>query len=92
MANPSLGVAVIGAGMVGRAHANAYRQASTVFGAGLPDVRLVAIADAYAPFAPETARRFGSARPGRWPTSAATWATWRRSSAGRSWRWPGPRS
>ena len=44
MANPSLGVAVIGAGMVGRAHANAYRQAGTVYGPGLPDVRLVAIA------------------------------------------------
>ena len=28
MANPSLGVAVIGAGMVGRAHANAYRHAA----------------------------------------------------------------
>ena len=33
-----LGVAVVGAGMVGRAHANAYRQATTVYGAGLPEV------------------------------------------------------
>jgi predicted dehydrogenase len=57
-----LGVAVVGAGMVGRAHANAYRQASTVYGPGLPEVRLVAIADAYEPFAVETARRFGYAR------------------------------
>src|SRR5829696_131817 len=62
MANPTLGVAVIGAGMVGRAHANAYRQAATVYGPGLPDVRLVAIADAHEPFAVETARRFGFAR------------------------------
>jgi predicted dehydrogenase len=62
MASPSLGVAVIGAGMVGRAHANAYRQASTVFGPGLPEVRLAAIADAYEPFATETARRFGYQR------------------------------
>ena len=61
-ANPTLGVAVIGAGMVGRAHANAYRQAGTVFGPGLPDVRLVAIADVYEPFAVETARRFGYGR------------------------------
>ncbi|MFL6129705.1 MAG: Gfo/Idh/MocA family protein [Mycobacteriales bacterium] len=58
----SLGVAVVGAGMVGRAHANAYRQAPTVFGPGLPEVRLVAIADAYQPFAAETARRFGYRR------------------------------
>jgi len=59
---PSVGVAVVGAGMVGRAHANAYRQAPTVFGPGLPEVRLVAIADAHEPFAVETARRFGYAR------------------------------
>jgi predicted dehydrogenase len=30
-----------------------------MFGGGLPDVRLVAVADVYAPFAEETARRFG---------------------------------
>jgi predicted dehydrogenase len=62
VANRSLGVAVIGAGMVGRAHANAYRQAATVFGSGLPEIRLVAIADAHEPFATETARRFGYER------------------------------
>jgi predicted dehydrogenase len=62
MANPSLGVAVIGAGMVGRAHANAYRQAGTVYGPGLPEIRLVAVADTYEPFAAETARRFGYQR------------------------------
>jgi predicted dehydrogenase len=38
----SIGVAVIGAGMAGRAHASGYRSAPAVFGAGLPDVRLVA--------------------------------------------------
>jgi predicted dehydrogenase len=62
MPNRSLGVAVIGAGMVGRAHANAYRQAGTVYGPGLPDIRLVAIADTHEPFAAETARRFGYQR------------------------------
>jgi predicted dehydrogenase len=62
MANPSLGVAVIGAGMVGRAHANAYRQAGTVYGPGLPKIRLAAVADAYEPFAAETVRRFGYER------------------------------
>lgn len=54
-----IGVAVIGAGMVGRAHAAGYRSATTVFGAGLPPVDLVTIADLNDEFAHETARRFG---------------------------------
>ena len=62
MSSSSLGVAVIGAGMAGRAHAAGYRMATTVYGAGLPDVRLVAIADVNESFARETARRFGYAR------------------------------
>ena len=33
----SIGVAVIGAGMAGRAHAAGYRSASTVYGEGLPE-------------------------------------------------------
>lgn len=45
--------------MAGRAHAAAYRAAGGIYGAGLPDVRLVAIADSYEPFAIDTARRFG---------------------------------
>jgi predicted dehydrogenase len=40
-----IGVAVIGAGMAGRAHAHGYRSAGTVFSAGLPPVRLVSVAD-----------------------------------------------
>lgn len=48
--------------MAGRAHAAAYRSAPTVFDAGLPDVRLVAIADAHEPFAVDAARRYGFAR------------------------------
>jgi predicted dehydrogenase len=59
---PSIGVAVIGAGMAGRAHASGYRNASAVFGSDLPGVRLVAIADAYEPFAADTARRYGYQR------------------------------
>ncbi|MGA2826903.1 MAG: Gfo/Idh/MocA family oxidoreductase [Streptosporangiaceae bacterium] len=62
MSTSSIGVAVIGAGMAGRAHANGYRSAPTVFGGGLPGVRLVAIADAYEPFAVDTARRYGYQR------------------------------
>jgi len=54
-----IGVAVIGAGMVGRAHANAYRTASTVYDLGGPVARLVAVADVHEPFAVDTARRYG---------------------------------
>jgi predicted dehydrogenase len=57
-----IGVAVIGAGMAGRSHAAGYRSATTQYGKGLPEVRLVAIADAVPAFAQETARRFGYER------------------------------
>jgi predicted dehydrogenase len=63
MTNEStIGVAVIGAGMAGRSHAAGYRSASTLYGPGLPPVRLVAIADVNADFAADTARRFGYER------------------------------
>ena len=62
MSKHSIGVAVIGAGMAGRAHASGYRSAPTVFSTDLPEVRLVAIADAHEPFAVDTARRYGYAR------------------------------
>jgi predicted dehydrogenase len=58
----SLGVAVIGAGMVGRAHAAGYRVASQLYDLDLPEIRLVAIADAYEPFAVDGAKRFGYER------------------------------
>ena len=62
MTKSSIGVAVIGAGMAGRAHASGYRSAPAVFDTDLPEVRLVAIADAYEPFAVDTARRYGYQR------------------------------
>jgi predicted dehydrogenase len=62
MTDSSIGVAVIGAGMAGRAHAAGYRSASTVYGEGLPEIRLAAIADVNPAFAADTARRFGFAR------------------------------
>jgi predicted dehydrogenase len=62
LSKPSIGVAVIGAGMAGRAHANGYRSAPAVFATELPEVRLVAIADAHEPFAVDTARRYGYQR------------------------------
>lgn len=57
-----IGVAVIGAGMAGRAHAHGYRSANTVFAAGLPAVRLVSVADINTELAADTARRYGFAR------------------------------
>ncbi|MDU2071790.1 MAG: Gfo/Idh/MocA family oxidoreductase [Cutibacterium avidum] len=58
----TLSVAVIGAGMAGTTHANAWRQVGTVFDLGLPKVRLAAIADAYEPFAQDAAQRYGYQR------------------------------
>jgi len=48
--------------MAGRAHINGYRAASTVFDSDLPDVRLVAVADAHEPFAVDAAKRYGYER------------------------------
>ncbi|TCO50352.1 putative dehydrogenase [Kribbella antiqua] len=53
---------MIGAGMVGRAHAAGYRTAPQLYDLDLPDIRLVAIADAHEPFAVDGARRFGYER------------------------------
>ncbi len=59
MSQRPLSVAVIGAGMAGRSHAAGYRQVNTVFGEGLPPVRLAAIADANQTLATDAARRYG---------------------------------
>ena len=58
----SIGVAVIGGGMAGRAHAAGYRSATTLFGTDRPDVRLVAIADMNEAVADDTAKRYGYER------------------------------
>jgi predicted dehydrogenase len=58
----SIGVAVIGAGMAGKAHAAAYRTASTLYESTLPEIRLVSIADVHEPLAEATAKRFGFER------------------------------
>ena len=62
MTKDSIGVAVIGGGMAGRAHAAGYRSATTLYGTDHPDVRLVAIADANQAVADDTARRYGYER------------------------------
>lgn len=63
----TLSVAVIGAGMAGRSHAAAYRNVNTVFGDGLPPVRLAAIADTNTELGADAARRYGFERAvGSW--------------------------
>ncbi|MBF4459678.1 Gfo/Idh/MocA family protein [Pseudoclavibacter sp. VKM Ac-2867] len=57
-----LGVAVIGAGMAGRAHAAAYRVASTLYSPTLPEIRLVSIGDVNPEFGALAAKRFGYER------------------------------
>src|SRR4051794_12043628 len=52
-------VAVIGAGMAGRSHAQAYRTARTVFGGDAPDTHLVAVADVNQAFARHAQERYG---------------------------------
>lgn len=58
----TIGVAVIGAGMAGKAHAAAYRTAPTLYSPTLPDVRCVAIGDINAELGAETAARYGFER------------------------------
>lgn len=58
----SLGVAVIGAGMAGKAHAAAYRAATTLYAPVLPEIRLVAVADINEEVGEDTAKRFGFER------------------------------
>lgn len=58
----SLGVAVIGAGMAGKAHAAAYRTAASLYSPVLPPLRFVSIGDVNAEFGSAAARRFGYER------------------------------
>ena len=59
MSTKPLSVAVIGAGMAGRTHANAWRQAGTVYDLGLPPVRLATSPAAHPPFPAPAAARYG---------------------------------
>jgi predicted dehydrogenase len=58
----TIGVAVIGAGMAGRAHAAAYRTAPTLYASTLPDLRYVSIGDISPELGSLAARRFGYER------------------------------
>lgn len=58
----SLGIAVIGAGMAGKAHIAAYRVAPTLYDAVLPPLRYVSIGDVNAELGAATAKRYGFER------------------------------
>ena len=58
----SLGIAVIGAGMAGKAHAAAYRSAAAMYAPTLPELRFVSIADVNAGLGAAAATRFGYER------------------------------
>lgn len=63
MTEKPISVAVIGAGMAGRTHANAWSQAETIYEPGrIPKVRLAAICDSYEPFAKNAAASYGYER------------------------------
>jgi predicted dehydrogenase len=62
MAQSPLGVAVIGAGMAGRAHCAGYRAAPTLFDPPLPPIRYAAVVDAAESVAKDAAARYGYAR------------------------------
>lgn len=62
MADRELRVAVVGAGMAGRAHAAGYRSLRATYGDRLPPVKPVAIADQNRALAADLADRFGFER------------------------------
>ena len=58
----TIGIAVVGAGMAGKAHAAAYRVAPTLYASTLPDLRYVSIGDVNAEVGRAAARRYGYER------------------------------
>ncbi|WP_309125219.1 Gfo/Idh/MocA family oxidoreductase [Kocuria sp.] len=67
----SIGIAVIGAGMAGQAHAAAYRVAPTLYDPVLPPLRYVTIGDVNEALGGHVARRYGYERSvGSWEAVA----------------------
>jgi predicted dehydrogenase len=64
MTQSPIGVAVIGAGMAGRAHCAGYRSAPTLFDPPLPPIRYAAVIDADEGVAKDAAARYGYERHG----------------------------
>nr|WP_300142750.1 Gfo/Idh/MocA family oxidoreductase [Propionicimonas sp.] len=58
----SIGIAVIGAGMAGKAHIAAYKVAPTLYESTLPELRYVSIGDVNAELGAATAKRYGFER------------------------------
>jgi predicted dehydrogenase len=58
----TIGVAVIGVGMAGRAHAAGYRIAPMLYRSTLPDLRFISIGDVSPELGSLVARRFGYER------------------------------
>ena len=58
----SIGIAVIGAGMAGKAHIAAYKVAPTLYESTLPELRYVSIGDVNAELGSATAKRYGFER------------------------------
>ena len=58
----TIGIAVIGAGMAGRAHAAAYRSAPTLYHSTLPDLRFISVGDISPELGSLAARPFGYER------------------------------
>jgi predicted dehydrogenase len=71
MSQGTVRVAVIGAGMAGRAHAAGYANLRSTYGDSVPSVRLVALADQNVALATDLAGRFGFERvESRWEAIA----------------------
>ncbi len=64
MPKDHIGVAVIGAGMAGRAHCAGYRTAPTLFDPPLPPISYAAVVDANPAVAEDAATRYGYERSG----------------------------
>ena len=64
MSQQPIGVAVIGAGMAGRAHCAGYRSAPTLFDPPLPPIHYAAVIDADVGVAADAAQRYGYERSG----------------------------
>ena len=64
MSQQHIGVAVIGAGMAGRAHCAGYRSAPTLFDPPLPPIHYAAVVDANEGTAADAAARYGYERHG----------------------------
>lgn len=62
MSTTPIGIAVIGAGMAGRAHCAGYRTAPTLFDPPLPPLRYIAVVDANEAVARDAATRYGYER------------------------------